>query len=147
MTDKNELEGQSRRKFLKTTGAVGVAATGVGAFGGSAAAQETANLDIQSVSRSIFRQTGRQGAAGLIVVQVQNVAVDVIDNVNVQIADVADVDVGDINVLNNNTVKIAIDEVVEVTQNQVQVAVTLLGETVQGADFEGTTTETFNVGQ
>lgn len=51
MTDENELEAQTRRKFLKTTGAVGAAATtGVAAFGGQAAAQ---NLDFGNVSVSV----------------------------------------------------------------------------------------------
>ena len=149
MTDENKFDAQSRRNFIKKSAAVGAAATtGVAAFGGEAAAQQTANLDIKSVSRNIFRQTGSQKAGGLIVVQVQNVAVDVIDNVTVAIgSDVLDVTVQDVSILNNNTVKIAIDEVVEVTQNQVQVAVTLLGQTVQNTDFSGSTTETFNVGQ
>lgn len=137
MTDENELEGQSRRSFLKTTGAIGAAATtGVAAFGGQAAAQQTATAEIKNVSRSIFRQAGNQAAAGLIIVQVQNVAVSDVVDANVAIGGV-NVDVEDIQVLSDNKVKLVIADTVDVVGNNVLVAVNLLGvQTVGGQTIE-----------
>jgi hypothetical protein len=64
---------------MKGAAATGVAATGITAFSGSAAAQEE-NLDVNADRLNINRQTGN--ARGLIVVQ--NIAADIIDDITVQ---------------------------------------------------------------
>lgn len=81
-------------------------------------------------------------------VQVQNVAAQITDvaDVNVVINDA--VDIGDISILNNNTIQIPITDVVDVTGNQVQVIVNLLGITAAGQDIgDVTATDTINVPQ
>lgn len=122
MTDENTETPQSRRKFLKTTGAVGAAATtGVAAFGGSAAAQ---NVNANSLFGS-----------GLIVVQGVNVQ-DVLDVENVDVTILEDVDVDidvqNVEILNDNVIRILNDVTVEnvLNQNQVTVQVSILGDTV-----------------
>lgn len=95
MTEKSKLEGQSRRKFLKTSGAVGAAVTGVAAFGGNAAAQN--NLDLSQVN--VNNETGR--VSGLIVIEDTTiVAQDVLDvefdDINVDIRKVVTTEGGDV---------------------------------------------------
>lgn len=122
MTDENLETEQSRRKFLKTTGAVGVAATtGVAAFGGQAAAQ---SVNAQQLFGS-----------GLVVVQGVNVQ-DTVDigDVTVTILDDADIDVTvtNVDVLSDNVIKILNDVTVQdnLNQNQVTVQVSVLGDIV-----------------
>lgn len=124
MTDENLETDQSRRKFLKTTGAVGAAATtGVAAFGGSAAAQQT-NINANSLFSS-----------GLVVVQGVNVQAPInIENVTITILEDVDVDIDvqNVDILNDNVVKILNDVTVEnvLNENQVTVQVSLLGDIV-----------------
>ena len=112
-----------RRKFLRTTAAVGAATTGIVGLTGNAAAQ---NVNANSLFGS-----------GLVVVNVQD-AIDVgditVEDVTVEIIDTEDinVEVTDVNVLNDNVVKILNDVTVEdnLNQNQVTVQVSILGNFV-----------------
>lgn len=81
MTDENQLEGQSRRTFLKTSAAVGTAATGVGAFAGGAAAQAQGDV-IQDLTAEVVSEGTQEG---LVNVLVQATIVDAVDVQNVQI--------------------------------------------------------------
>lgn len=79
MVDETTDTGQSRRKFIKTSAAVGMAAAGVTAsVGGATAQQESLNLDTSSLN--VNQQTGK--VSGLI--NLSNVSADVIDNITVQ---------------------------------------------------------------
>ena len=121
MTDENRFDAQSRRKFLKTTGAVGAAATtGVAAFGGQAAGQSSA-VNAQQILSS-----------GLIVVSGVNVQAPInVEDVTVTILEDVDVTVTDVNVLNDSTIKILTDVVdIENSLNQLTVQVSLLGDIV-----------------
>lgn len=110
MTDENQLEGQSRRKFIKTSAAVGAAAaTGVAAFGGQAAAQaEQSQGDvIQDLTATIEQQGTQEGLVNVLVqaavvdaVDVQNVQVqvsEVLENVNVEVLE-GGITIQDVNV-------------------------------------------------
>lgn len=132
MTDKDSDSGsQERRSVLKAFGIGGLAATGLSATAGTAAAQnKKAVAEITSVQDLV--QDGDQTGTGLIVVQVQNVNVSDVLDVAVAIGDDV-INVEDIEVLNNNNVEIAVTDTVDVAVGSVQVAVTLLGTTVQDA--------------
>ena len=114
---------QTRRRFVRTTAGVGLAAAGVAGIGGQAAAQ-TENVNANALFGS-----------GLVVVQGVNVQ-DVIDvgDVTVTILEDVDVDIDvqDVNVLNDNVIRILNDVTVEnvLNQNQVTVQVSILGDIV-----------------
>lgn len=126
MTNENELEGQSRRRFLKTTGAVGVAATtGVAAFGGSASAQGNLDVDITDVNLQ----------EGLININVEDVDLTLIDveDINVTIQNIT---IQNIDILSNNVIQVDVD-VEDVLNNNVIVAVVRIlsdGRTLVGVD-------------
>lgn len=146
MIDENELEGQSRRAFLKTSATVGAVATGAGAFGGQAIAQNNpVNVDASQLEITT-NQEGKQVAEGLINVQAQNVVVAIQDVLDVQIGDVS-VNIEDVEVLSDNEVNVAVADVIDIEGNQVQVAVTILGETEQGQEQEFTGTDTVTIDQ
>lgn len=135
MTDKDTDSGShERRSVLKALGIGGLAATGLSASAGTAAAQTNGNkkavAEITDVQNT--EQTGTQGAAGLVVVQLQNVNVSDVLDVAVAVGDDV-VDIDEINILNNNTVQIVLTDTIDV--NVGQVAVTVLGQTVQDALF------------
>lgn len=123
MTDENELEGQSRRKFLKTTGAVSAAATtGVAGLAGNAVATPRRNF-INSIS---FQQLNQQ--VGLLNINVSNVS------------DVLDVSVSDVNVLNfrlvdSTLIEVRITDFIDIGDVQVCVTAALLSG-VTGTDCE-----------
>lgn len=123
MTEKNELEGQSRRTFLKTSAAVGAAATGIATVGGSAAAQQ------QNVNANALFGSGLivvQGVNVQDVLDVGDVTVTILEDVDV------DIDVQNVRILNNNVIKILNDVTVQnvLNQNQVTVQVSILGDIV-----------------
>lgn len=94
----------ARRTFLKRTGAVGAAAaTGVAAFGGSASAQ-TQGIVIEEVNLQ----------EGLINVNLQNVLNDLTVNVTI------------------TNVNVEVTDVVDITDNQIQINVAILGEVEPG---------------
>lgn len=132
-------ENHSRRTFVKGIAATGTAATGVAAFGGSTAAQEE-GLNVNTGNLNITEQNGEQQAEGLIVVQAQNVALQ--DVVEVTVGDDV-VNIEDVEVLNENVIQVAVADAVDVEGTQV--AVTVLGETEQGQQLEGT--DTVQIGQ
>lgn len=134
MTDKDIDSGShDRRTVLKALGVGGLAATGLGAATGSAAAQNKKTVAEITNAQDLVQEGGQVGS-GLLVVQVQNVNVsDVLDAAIAVGDDVIDVDVGDITVLSNNNVEIVVNDTVDVVGNTVQVAVTLLGTTAQDA--------------
>ena len=126
MTD--DKPDESRRNVLKGAAATGVAATGLGAFGGTASAQQD------------IRELNVQVSDGLLTIQNVNVLrnVDIDDitvtviggDVNVDIEDVlqdinVDIEDVDINVLNLDDV---LEDVDVLNDSVVQVAVAVLGE-------------------
>ena len=129
-----------RRSFLKGAAATGLAATGVTAFSGSAAAQ-TQNLQVDSDNLLL--------SGGLVSVSLQNtnvlnnVSVDVsnidvtVQDINVPISDV--VDVGDVTVVLLDVVDIkdALNNVDLTALNNVDVQVTVLGSSrnLSGSDM------------
>ena len=131
----DRFEDIDRRTFVKGAAATGVAATGVGAFSGGAAAQQTVPIDTSNLQ--ITSQRGQQQAAGLIVVQLQNLDVELQDVVDV-VVQVGDdvVSVQNVRILNNNNVQLNVSDLVDVAGNTVQVAVTLLGQTAQQGETE-----------
>lgn len=137
-------EKPTRRTVLKGAAATGAVTTGIGAIGGQAAAQQDADINVDASDLQITPQRGQQRAAGLINVQVQNLAIQ--DVLEVTIAGVA-VNIQNVNILSDNVVNINVSDVVDVEGNQVQVAVTVLGETVQGAEQTVTGTDTIDVRQ
>lgn len=114
MNDNTRIE--TRRTFLKTSAAVGAAATGAAAFGGTAAAQDVDfNVDATVVDLS--------GGLLDLDVNVSNLDVDVIDDVRVivkNVSDVVDVTVSD--------VTIPINDVRVANANQVVVVVQALSD-------------------
>ncbi len=82
---------------MKGAAATGVAATGITAFSGSAAAQDPGDFDVDTSRLNVNEQTGN--VRGLIVLN--NVNVDVIDDVTLQDINVEIIttDGGDINIL------------------------------------------------
>lgn len=132
MTDKDTDSGShERRSVLKALGIGGLAATGLGASAGTAAAQNKKTVaEITNVEN--IEQEGTQEAAGLIVVQLQNVNVSDLLDVAVAVGDDV-VDIDQINILTDNTVQIVLTDTIDV--NVGQVAVTILGQTVQDALF------------
>ncbi|WP_226481278.1 hypothetical protein [Natrinema amylolyticum] len=137
-------ENPSRRTVLKSAVATGAVATGIGAIGGQAAAQQDADITVDASDLQITPQRGQQRAAGLINVQVQNLAIQ--DVLEVTIAGIA-VNIQNVNILSDNVVNINVSDAVDIEGNQVQVAVTVLGETVQGAEQTVTGTDTIDVQQ
>lgn len=127
---------EKRRNVLKALGIGGLAATGLSASAGAAAAQPQNNGNKKGVAEITnvqnLEQTGEQAAAGLVVVQLQNVNVSDVLDVAVAIGDDV-VDIDEINILNDNTVQIVLTDTLDL--NNVQVAVTVLGQTVQDALF------------
>ena len=122
-----------RRNVLKTLGVGGLAAVGLGASTGSAAAQGNKKTVAEITNVQNLVQDGDQTGTGLVVVQVQNVNVsDVLDATVAVGGDVISVE--DIEILNNNTVQLVVNDAVDVTVGSVQIAVTLLGTTVQDAN-------------
>lgn len=122
-----------------------MAATGVAAFGGSAAAQQEATAAVDADQLNAVRQrTGQTQVSGLINVVLQNVNVQALNNVIVNVGGI-NVDVRNVQLLSNNRIKVIVQDVVDIAQNQVQVAVTVLGQTTQGQQFEGTGGDTINV--
>lgn len=135
--NENNVSDDSRRTFLKGATATGLAATGLGVFSGSAAAQQNIrelnislneqggllNVNVQNVN--VLRNVNVQD----VVVTVIGGDVDIIDDVDINIEDVEvnllniallndlDIDIEDVEVLNN----ILNDSVV-------QVAVAVLGQ-------------------
>lgn len=148
MTDEDlNSDGQKRRSVLKALGVGGLAATGLTAATGSAAAQSSNRRVVSKITNvQNIVQDGDQVGTGLIVVQVQNVAVADLLDVSVAIGDSL-VEVQDIEILNNNTVQIVVNDVVDATVGSVQVAVTLLGTTVQDADNLFATADTTTIRQ
>lgn len=135
MSNKDLSNGsEKRRNVLKALGIGGLAATGLGTATGSVAAQNNGNKKVVAEITNVQNQeqTGEQDAAGLVVVQLQNVNVSDVLDVAVAIGeDVVDID--EINILNDNTVEIVLTDTLDL--NNVQVAVTVLGQTVQDALF------------
>lgn len=126
MTNETESNEQSRRRFLRTTGAVGVAATtGVAAFGGQAAAQQGNRVDIIGGDTT---QTGQQLALSLVSVQLQNVSVNALNQNNVQVF-INDtlVNVEDVTVVGGDVVNIDIEDVDVVVGAAINVVVAILG--------------------
>lgn len=124
---------QRRRTVLKALGAGGLAAAGVGASTGSAAAQGPLNIDADN----LIAQSGQ-----LLSITVQNVNV-LNDSLN-NLEDLIDVTIGDVNVevisVDNNTIIVDIENVLNnldlnVLNNvDVQVAVLSRARQVTGSD-------------
>ena len=117
--NENNVSDDSRRSVLKGAAATGLAATGLGVFGGSAAAQQNIrNLKVQ-ISYGLVNISNINALQN---VQVSDVAVTVIGgdvNVNVEnIANNLDIDVEDVQVVNVEDV---------LNDSVVQVAVSVLG--------------------
>lgn len=120
-----------RRTFVKGAATVGVASTGVGAVGGSATPQEQrGNSQVNASALDFTEQaTGDTEVNGLINVVVQNVDLTALQTVSVSVGAV-NVNVSDIEILNDNVVTVFVNDVVDVTGNQV--AVNVLGASEQG---------------
>lgn len=103
MTEENLETERSRRTFMKTTAAVGVTTTGLAAFGGAASAQGQ-GIGIGDVNLQ----------EGLINVNVQNV----LNNLDV-----------DVTITNVN---VEVTDVVDITDNVIQINVAILGEVEPG---------------
>lgn len=119
MTEKDLVDDDSRRNFLKGATATGLAATGLGVFGSAAAQSNIKNLNVQ-LSGGLVNISNLNVLNN---VDVSDVAVTVIDgdvNVNVEnIANNLDLDVEDVQVVNVENV---------LNDSVVQVAVAVLGE-------------------
>lgn len=150
MTYKTELDGQSRREFIKTSAAVGAGVTtGVAAFGGQAAAQAL-NVDADQLNANA--NTGR--LSGLIVLN--NVTADVIDDVTLENVTVEilsdslnniDIDVQKLVQTNGgDVVRLVINDVLEnvevLNDANVSVQVSVLSD---GGDVLQTATDALNV--
>lgn len=112
--NENIESDDSRRTFLKGATATGLAATGLGVFGGSATAQQ----DIRELNINLSEQDG------LLNVNVQNVNVlrnvnvedvvvtviggDLLSDINVENVDVEVLKNVNIEILNNSTVQVAV---------------------------------------
>ncbi|PSP56075.1 hypothetical protein BRC82_02770 [Halobacteriales archaeon QS_1_67_19] len=116
MTDEIAETEQSRRKFLKTSASLGVAATGVAASTGNAIAQQN-GLTIDTSSLNVNQETGE--VSGL--VTLDNVNVDAIDDITVQNVTVELLTTEDDEVINvskliqtggGDVVKVTLDDVV-----------------------------------
>ena len=117
--NENNVSDDSRRTFLKGATATGLAATGLGVFGGSAAAQQNVrNLNVQ-ISNGLVNISNINALQN---VNVSEVAVTVIGG---------DVDVDVENILNNLDIDVEDVQVVNVedvlNDSVVQVAVGVLG--------------------
>lgn len=127
-----EDESTPRRNVLKALGVGGLAAAGLGASAGSAAAQNKKTVaEITNVQDLV--QDGDQTGTGLVVVQLQNVNVSDVLDASVAVGDDL-LEVSNIDILNNNTVQLVVNDAVDVNVGSVQLAVTLLGTTVQDAN-------------
>lgn len=73
-------DNKTRRTFMKGAVATGVAATGITAFSGSAAAQDPGNFNVDTSQLNVNQQTGN--VSGLITLT--NLNVDVIDDITLQ---------------------------------------------------------------
>lgn len=124
MTENNEPDDDSRRTFLKGAAATGLTVAGIGAFSGSATAQQNVpqlQLNIADV------------ANGLLTVEIQNV--NVLNNINVEDV-VVTVIGGDLRILegginiNDSLIEISNNDIdVNVlNDSNVQVGVAVLGE-------------------
>lgn len=112
--DENNVPDDSRRTVLKGAAATGLAATGLGVFGGSAVAQQ----DIRSLSVNVTEQGGVlnvniQNVRVLESVNVQDVVVtviggDVLSNITVEDVDVDVLNNVDIDILNDSSVQVAV---------------------------------------
>lgn len=140
--DENTTETATRRTILRGSAAVGIAATtGVATFGGQAAAQ---SVNVDASDLQITTQQGQQMASGLINVQLQNLVIQDVVEVTVG-GDV--VEIKNVDILSNNEVNINVADAVDVEGTQALVAVTILGETTQGAVQEFTGEDTVDVQQ
>ena len=124
MTDENELEGQSRRTFLKTSAAVGATATGITTVGGSAAAQQPLNVN----ANQIFRQ-------GFIVINGVNLLDVDIGDITVTLQNI-DIDVTVEEVLSRNRIRVSDIDISLIEDSVVTVVVNVLsgGTTLVGTD-------------
>lgn len=116
MTEQNDSE-QTRRTFVKGAAATGVAATGLTAFSGGAAAQQRIrNLNINLTEQDGVLNVNVQNVNVLNNLNVEDVVVtviggDVLSDINVNIEDVNVEIIDDVNVenvLNNNVVQVAV---------------------------------------
>jgi hypothetical protein len=121
---------RTRRNVLKKTAATGLAVTGVGGFAGAAAAQQSGTSRVIADALDFTRQQGGDvRASGLITVVAQNVDLTALQTVVVSIGGV-NVNVSNIRILNNNVVKVFVNDVLDIVGNQV--AVNVLGQSAQG---------------
>lgn len=133
MQDKSQLD-QSRRTFLKTTGAVGTAATGFGVLTGGAAAQQGGQPTIEDIGDEI---TANQAGQGLVVVQVGGVSLNALNANNVQLfLNDELIDISDVEILTagDDLVQIIIEDslndLIDIFGNTVAVTVSILGGAV-----------------
>ena len=136
--------------------ATGAAATGVAGFAGSVAGHhrddhqggvQRTDSDVDAGDLElgdVDQQTGRTEVGGLINVVLQNVNVQALNNVIVNVGGI-NVNVSDIEILNDNEVQLVLNDVVNLTGNQV--AVTLLGTTQQGQRFRAEGSDTIDLDQ